>query len=80
MEENETKGYKSQVRSKLQKGQSIVAGEAEGENAKSGSVIEAREMVKSSMSKDSDPIEDQQLPKAQREQARQYFEKLRKGK
>ncbi len=80
IEENETKGYKSQVRSKLQKGQSIVAGEAEGENAKSGSVIEARELIKSSMSKDSDPIEDQQLPKAQREQARQYFEKLRKGK
>jgi hypothetical protein len=80
LEETDTKGYKSQVRSKLQKGQSIVAGEAEGENAKSGSVIEAREMVKSSMSKDSDPIEDQQLPKAQREQARQYFEKLRKGK
>jgi hypothetical protein len=77
--EDETKGYKTQVKAKLQKGQTIVAGEADGENAKVESVIEAREAVRSSMAKESDPVEDQQLPKAQREHARQYFEKLRKG-
>ncbi len=78
-QEDETGGFKTQVKAKLQKGQTIISGEADGENAKTASLIEAQEVVRASMAKDSDPIEDQQLPKSQREHARQYFEKLRKG-
>lgn len=79
IEEDETGGFKTQVKAKLQKGQTIISGEADGENAETESLIEAQEVVRASMAKDSDPLEDQQLPKSQREHARQYFEKLRKG-
>ncbi|MEZ6095621.1 MAG: hypothetical protein R3C03_15570 [Pirellulaceae bacterium] len=79
MEENDTGTFKSRVGAKLQQGQTVVTGQADGENSKSQSIIEARESLSSSLQSDSDPMEDQQLPRAQREQAKQYFEKLRKG-
>ncbi len=75
-EEEDTGSYKSRVKGKVQQGETVVTGNADGNNITGKSVSEVREMVKSSISKKSDPLENQKLPRAQREHARQYFEKL----
>jgi hypothetical protein len=77
--ENETGSYQSRVKGKLQQGETVVTGHADGDNLSGKSVTEARELVKNSMSKKSDPLENQKLPRAQREHVKQYFENLRKG-
>ena len=76
-QETETGSYKSRVKGKLQAGETVVTGHADGKNITGKSISEAREITQSSMSKRSDPLENQKLPKAQRDHAREYFEKLR---
>jgi len=75
--EGETGGYKSSVKAKLQKGETVVTGSADGNNISGRSVSEAKEIVASSMNKDSDPLENQKLPKSLREHAREYFQQMR---
>ncbi len=76
-EEEKTGKYKSRVKGKLQKGQTVVTGDADGANITGRSVSEVREIVRQSMEDKADPMENQVLPKSQREHAREYFEKLR---
>lgn len=78
IEEDETGGFRARVRGKLQKGETIVTGTADGDNIAGKSVSEARELVQRAMSRDHDPLDNQRLPRAQREHAQQYFEALRK--
>ena len=73
----ETGSYKSRVKGKIQKGETVVTGHADGANITGKSISEVREIAKSSFSEKSDPLENQKLPKAQREHAREYFENLR---
>ena len=75
--ENKTGNYKSRVKGALQKGQTVVTGDADGNNISGRSVSEVREVVRQSVSDKTDPLENQVLPKSQREHAREYFEKLR---
>lgn len=79
LEEGETGEYKSRVKGAIQKGETAKTGDADGNNLPGGSAAEARELIRSEMSRQSDPLEDQQLPRSQREQAKEYFEKLRGG-
>ena len=79
LEEEETGGFKARVKSKLMQGETVVTGNADGANITGRTVSEARDLVQASMSKDFDPLENQKLPKAQREHAQQYFESLRKN-
>jgi len=79
IEEDETGGFRSRVRGKLQKGETIVTGTADGDNIAGKSASEARELVQRAMNRESDPLENQRLPRAQREHAQQYFEALRKN-
>ena len=76
-EEDKTGKYKSRVKGKLQKGQTVVTGDADGNNISGRSTSEVREIVRKSMSDKADPLENQVLPKSQREHAQEYFEKLR---
>ena len=78
LEKEDTGGFKSKVKAKMQRGETVVTGNADGENITGRSASETRELVKASISEDSDPLENQRLPKAQREHVREYFEKLRK--
>ena len=78
-EAEKTGNYKSRVRGKLQKGQMVVTGKADGENLTGRTTSEAREIVEAAMSSQTDPLEDQVLPKSQRDHAQQYFESLREG-
>ena len=75
--EGEYGTFKSRVKGKLQRGQTVITGTADGNNISGRSVSEARALIQAEMSKDADPLENQQLPKSQREHARQYFEALR---
>jgi hypothetical protein len=79
LEKEDTSGFKARVKGKLTRGETVVTGNADGVNITGRSVSEARELVQASMNKDSDPLENQKLPKAQREHAQQYFESLRKN-
>ncbi len=74
---DETGTFKSRVKAKLQRGQTVITGSADGNNISGRTVSEARELIRAEMSKDADPLENQQLPRSQREHARQYFEALR---
>lgn len=74
-----TGNYKSRVRGKLQKGQMVITGKADGENLTGRTTEEAREIVEAAMSSKADPLEDQVLPKSQRDHAQQYFQSLREG-
>lgn len=75
--EGDTGHYRSRVKGKIQRGQSVVTGNADGKNVPGQSVTEARALIQASISDDTDPLEDQKLPRSQREHAKQYFEKLR---
>ena len=70
LEEEDTGGFKARVAGKLTRGETVVTGNADGVNITGRSVSEARDLVQASMSKDSDPLENQKLPKAQREHGR----------
>ncbi len=76
-QETETGSYKSRVKGKLQQGETVVTGNADGNNITGKSISEVREIAKASISKKSDPLENQKLPRSQREHAREYFENLR---
>jgi hypothetical protein len=76
-QETETGTYKSRVKGKLQPGETVATGHADGNNITGKSISEAREMARSSLNRRSDPLENQKLPRSQREHARQYFENLR---
>ena len=76
-EDDKTGKYKSRVKGDLQKGQTVVTGDADGNNITGRSTSEVREIVRKSMNEKTDPLENQVLPKSQREHAKEYFEKLR---
>ena len=78
-EEEKTGNYKSRVRGKLQKGQMVITGKADGENLTGRTTSEARAIVESAIAGKSEPLENQVLPKSQRDHAKQYFESLREG-
>ncbi|MCH2183622.1 MAG: hypothetical protein MK108_16610 [Mariniblastus sp.] len=79
-QEEDTGTYKSRVKGKLQKGETVVTGNADGDNISGKTASQARELVEASLNKKSDPLENQKLPRSQREHVQQYFNKLRTGK
>ena len=78
-EENQTGNFKSRVRGKLQKGKIVVAGTADGENLTGRTTAEAREIINAEMNSKKETVENQLLPKSQREHTREYFQSLLKG-
>jgi hypothetical protein len=79
-QEEDTGSYKSRVKGKLQRGETVVTGNADGDNISGKTTSQARELVEASLNKKSDPLENQKLPRSQREHVQQYFNKLRTGK
>ena len=78
-EETDKSFYDTRVASDPKAGQSVRIGDASGPN-KAGKSLEAiKEELRASLAKPPDSIEDVTLPRDQRENARQYFERLRKG-
>ncbi len=77
--ENETNTYETQVRGKPKGGRAIIAGRADGPNRKGITREDLKHAIQSSLSEESDPLENQQLPRAEREHTQSYFDRLRDG-
>jgi hypothetical protein len=79
-DEVETKpdAYDSQIRDQMQKGENVYAGKAAGPNRKGISREKAKEIVLAAEPEDPNAVENIALPKAQRDQQKEYFESLRK--
>ena len=74
------KEYDAQVRDKMRKGEMLPGQKVGGKNRKGITREEVREAIKSAKPDDPDAIENIELPKAQRDQLREYFDSLRGGK
>ncbi len=78
--ESEFKNYDAQVRDEMRKGETINGGKVGGKNRKGVTREQTREAVLNSEPDEPDAIENIQLPKAQRDQLKEYFDSLRDGK
>jgi len=78
-EESEFNEYDAQVRDQIRKGETVNGGKVGGKNRKGVTREEARDAVLSSQPDEPDAIENIQLPKAQRDQLKEYFDSLRGG-
>lgn len=78
-EENETNSYDSQVRGQPKKGRAVMAGQAGGENKKGITRESVQDSIMQAITEEGNPVEDQALPRKEREHAQQYFDKLREG-
>ena len=76
-QEHDVKNFDSQVRDQMRKGETTFGGKVGGPNRKGTTKEEVREAVLSSKPDDPDAIENMSLPKAQRDQQRDYFNILR---
>ena len=76
-EESEFKDYDAQVRDEMRKGETVNGGKTGGKNRKGATREEARQAVLSAQPDEPDAIENIQLPKAQRDQLKEYFNSLR---
>ena len=75
----ETSPYDTQVRGQPKQGRGIIAGFADGPNRKGVSREEIKDAVSGAINSPSDPLENQNLPRVERDHAREYFDRLRQG-
>jgi septal ring factor EnvC (AmiA/AmiB activator) len=78
-QEEDTNTYETQVRGQVKKGSAIIAGFADGPNKKGVSREDLKQAIQGALSEESDPTENQTLPRTEREHAQQYFDQLREG-
>lgn len=76
-EEGDTNTYETQVRGQVKKGRAVISGFADGPNRKGITREDVKRAIDSSISEESDPLENQQLPRTERDHAMDYFNKLR---
>ncbi len=72
--------YESQVRGEPKQGRGMNAGFADGPNRKGATREDVKQAVLGAISDESDPLENQSLPRAERQHAKEYFDRLRSGK
>jgi len=78
-EETDKSFYDTKVNAEAKAGESVRVGDAGGNNVSGKSKEAVKEAIQGSLAKDPDALEDVNLPRDQREHAKQYFEKFRKG-
>ena len=79
-EETDSNFFDSRVAGDPKAGESVRIGDAGGKNIAGRTVVEVRQEIEESLKKrESDPILEQALPRDQRENARQFFERFNKG-
>lgn len=79
-DDTETSSYDSQVRGQPKQGRAVVAGFADGPNRKGVTREQIKDAVLGAISDQTDPLENQLLPRSARDHARQYFDRLREGR
>ena len=78
-QETDKSFYDTRVAADPKKGQSVRIGDASGPNKAGKSQETLKEEIRASLAKEPDALEDVTLPRDQRENAKQYFGRLRKG-
>jgi len=78
-EDVDTNSYDSRVAGKARPGESVRTGDADGKNIAGKSLQEVKAELQSAAARDPDALNEQNLPREQRDHAKQYFEKFRKG-
>jgi len=78
-ERTNTSFYESQVRGTLQPGEAVRTGSVGGPNRAGRSLEDVKDQISSNLSEDADPLIDVKLPRKERQHAKQYFERFRKG-
>lgn len=78
-EQTDTSKYNTRVAADAKAGKSVRIGDADGPNKAGNTKESIKEEVEAAKAKDPDALEDVTLPRDQRENAKQYFEKIRKG-
>lgn len=73
----QTETYDSQVRGDVKKGTSLISGFADGPNRRGVSKEAIKSVILDTLSDQSDPLENQVLPRVERDHAREYFDRLR---
>ncbi len=76
-DETDTNFFDSQVRADVKEGETIFAGKIDGSNKKGITKEAMKEAVLTSQADDAESLENVVLPKAQRDQTREYFDKMR---
>ncbi len=79
-EENTVDFFESRVRDQMKKGETVYGGKIGGENKKGVSRAEVQSAVINSLTGEPEALDNQPLPKSQREHTREYFNSLREGK
>lgn len=79
-EETDTDVFDSRVREQMKQGETVYGGKIGGENRKGTSKAEVQAAVLTSLTEEPEPLDNQPLPKSQREHTREYFNALRDGK
>lgn len=78
-EKTDTNFYDSKVAAQLGKGKMVMKGFVRGPN-KPGEVLETiKEAMESANTTEENPLKNVRLTRAQREQAQQYFDRMREG-
>ncbi|MDX1943990.1 MAG: hypothetical protein SFU86_01180 [Pirellulaceae bacterium] len=78
-EETDKSFYDTRVGADPKQGEAVKIGDAGGKNVSGKSKEAVKEAIEGSLKKEPDALEDVTLPRDQREHAKQYFEKFRKG-
>jgi hypothetical protein len=78
-QETDSDFFESRVREQMKPGETLYGGKVGGENRKGTSRAEVQSAVLSSMAEEPEPLDNQPLPKSQREHTREYFNALREG-
>jgi hypothetical protein len=79
-EQDETSGFRSRVGAKPEAGESVRMGDAIGPNLPGTSQQAIKDEISSSFSEAADPVISRNLPRREREQAKEYFQNYRQGK
>ena len=78
-EQTDKSFYETRVAGDPKKGESVRIGDAGGPNKAGKTQQDIKAEIQSALAKEPDALEDVTLPRDQRENAKQYFERLRKG-
>ncbi|QDV65594.1 hypothetical protein [Crateriforma conspicua] len=78
--ETDTNFYDSQVRGDVRRGRAIIAGFADGPNRKGVTREDLKSVIESELDEAANPLENQNLPRAEQEHTQQYFDRLRSGR
>ncbi|TWU06342.1 hypothetical protein [Stieleria varia] len=76
-EEGDTNTYETQVRGQVKKGKARISGFADGPNRKGVTREELKSVIDSALAEESNPLENQNLPRTEQQHAKDYFDKLR---